>query len=930
MTDLPAGTVTFLFTDLEGSTRLWEQHPEAMRPALERHDDILRDAVEFQGGVIVKTTGDGLHAVFTTVLAAVEAAFHAQRMLEAERWPDEPGPLRVRMGIHSGDAIARDGDYYGPAVNRAARVMSAGHGGQVVLSLASAELVRDFLPDGVTLIDLGEHRLPDIARPERMFQLAASDLRADFPPLRTMDAMPGNLPRQLASFVGREREREVISAAVAEARLVTLTGVAGVGKSRLALQVAADRASRYPDGAWLCDLSTVDNADALAELVADTLDVPPRPGMGVAAGVYEALRTKQLLLLLDNCDHILDAVRDLVDDLLRDCPHVHVVATSREAFGLPGEQVWPLHALDVPVTQGTPTVDDVRDSSAARLFEERARAVQPGFAIDAGNAAAVAEICRRLDGIPLALELAAARVTIMTPADIASRLDQRFNLLTAGRRSGATERHQTLRGAIEWSYEMLDPVERKLFERFGVFPGSFDADAAAVVGASRDLEPWDVLDAGAALVAKSLVLADDSSGSIRYHMLETIRTYAREQLEEAGELEPMMLRHAEHYTYFAEEAGLALLGADEVAWRRRVRLEYDNLRAAYARCMILGLPETISFAIRIVAALAFEAVNDPSLRIGVWATHLVERLDDATPSQRTAVLSAAAFHAQEEGIDARTALAAQALEHGVPDGCAAALWAFITLATGKLMTGDVEGATAVIADADVALRGAGNEPTSLSMLHSAAANFHNMAGDSAAARIEADLSLESAKRSRNPSALASAQFAVAVATWSDDRAASGRALDEAIRMGQTGIGGGGLGYALARRAVLRADRNDFAGSVRDLKYALSRATDRGDRPMLTIALECAMAVLAGAGHHEATLVLAGSLENERNQWAGRSLDFGMASDLELVERVRRAVDATGEGAQPARARGRTLDVDDAVAYALIELAGAAESAAASA
>ena len=851
MTELPAGTVTFLFTDLEGSTRLWEQHPEAMRPSLERHDGILRDAVEFQGGVIVKTTGDGLHAVFTTVLAAVEAALHAQRMLAAERWPEEPGPLRVRMGIHSGDAIARDGDYYGPAVNRAARVMSAGHGGQVVLSLASAELVRDFLPDGVSLVDLGEHRLPDIARPERMFQLSASDLRADFPPLRTMDAMPGNLPRQLASFVGREREREVISAALVEARLVTVTGVAGVGKSRLAIQIAADRASRYPDGAWLCDLSTVDDADALAELVADT--------------------------------------------------------------------------LDVPATLLMPTVDEVRASSAARLFEERARGVQPGFTIDAGNAAAVAEICRRLDGIPLALELAAARVTIMTPADIASRLDQRFNLLTAGRRSGATERHQTLRGAIEWSYEMLDPVERKLFERFGVFPGSFDADAAAVVGASSDLEPWDVLDAGAALVAKSLVLADDSSGSIRYHMLETIRTYAREQLEAEGELEAMMLRHAEHYTRFAEEAGLALLGADEVAWRRRVRLEYDNLRAAYARCMILGLPETISLAIRIVAALAFEAVNDPALRIGVWATHLVERLGDATPSQRTAVLSAAAFHAQEEGIDARIDLAEQALAQGVPDGCAAALWAFITLAAGKVMTGDVEGAVAVIADADVALRAAGNEPTSLSMLHSAAANFHNMAGNPAGARVEADLSLEAAKRSRNPTALASAQFAVAVATWHDDRAASGRALDEAIRMGQMGIGGGGLGYALARRAVLRADRNDHAGAVRDITDALRRATDRGDRPMLTIALECAMAVLEGAGRHEATLVLAGSLENERNQWAGRSLDFGMASDLDMAARVRRAVEETGDGAKAARARGRTLDVDDAVAYALAELAGAAES-----
>jgi class 3 adenylate cyclase len=257
MTDLPAGTVTFLFTDLEGSTRLWEQYPEAMRPALERHDALLRDAVESHGGVIVKTTGDGLHAVFTTVLSAVEAALTAQRVLAAERWPDEPGELRVRMGLHTGDAIARGGDYYGPSVNRAARVMSAGNGGQVVLSLETAELVRDNLPDGVSLVDLGEHRLPDLARPERMFQLTAADLRSEFPALRTLDAMPGNLPRRLSSFVGRGREREAINDALESARLVTVTGVAGVGKSRIAIQVATDRPP-LPAGAWLCDLSTVE------------------------------------------------------------------------------------------------------------------------------------------------------------------------------------------------------------------------------------------------------------------------------------------------------------------------------------------------------------------------------------------------------------------------------------------------------------------------------------------------------------------------------------------------------------------------------------------------------------------------------------------------------------------------------------------------
>ncbi len=627
MPELPSGTVTFLFTDLEGSTRLWEQHRAEMRPALERHDAILREAVEQHHGIVVKTTGDGLHAVFRATRTAADAALAAQRALAAETWA-VPGGLRVRMGLHTGDAVARDGDYYGPATNRAARVMASAHGGQIVLSHATEEILRDALPDDVGLIDLGEHRLPDLARPERIFQVVATGLEREFPPLRALDAVPGNLPSQLTSFVGRAVEREAIADALLASRLVTVTGVGGVGKSRIAIQVALDIAPRFPDGAWLCDLTTAQDHDELGQVVAATLGVLARPATSLADSVIDALRMRELVLVFDNCEHIVEAVGRLAEGLLRDCPGVRILATSREALGIGGEQVWPLSALELP-SRGA-SVDDVLASEAVQLFAERARAVVPGFTLDASNTEAVAEICRRLDGIPLAVELAAARVTIMSPADIASRLDQRFQLLTGGRRSAA-ERHQTLRSAIEWSYELLEPREKALFVRLAVFPGSFDAEAAAAVAVQDDLEAWDILDAGAGLVAKSMLTADEASGTTRYQMLETLRTFARERLEATDDLHVMFRRHADHYTRFAEAADAGLAGPDEVEWRNRVHLELENLRAAFIRCLLLGEDDDIRRALRIVAALAFEAVNDRGLGVGGWAEHLAPRVDLAPP-----------------------------------------------------------------------------------------------------------------------------------------------------------------------------------------------------------------------------------------------------------------------------------------------------------
>jgi len=492
-----------LFTDLERSTRLWQEYPEAMKPALARHDEIVRAAVESHGGYVVKLTGDGVHAAFPDAASAVLSARDLQIGLAHEAW-SETGQLRVRTGIHTGPAELRDGDYYGTAVNRAARLMSIAHGGQVVVSLTTEELLRDAMPAQCELVDLGEHRLRDLQRAERVFQLRASGLDTEFPPLRTMDAFAGNLPTQLTSFVGREDELARIVEALGSSRLVTLTGVGGVGKTRLATQAAAELLPDFPDGAWLVELAAAADADTMFQVAATTLGAVQSPGASLEQSVIEWMRSKSSLVILDNCEHLLDASSRLAEELLRGCPQLRLIATSREGLSVAGEQVWPLRSLD--------------KSDAERLFSERAQSVDPTWTADEGGGA-VSEICVRLDGIPLAIELAAARVRGMSAAEIAGLLDERFRLLTGGRRT-AVERQQTLRATVDWSYSLLDERERLVFDRLGVFAGTFDAAAASAVAEGDGIEAWDVRDALTGLVARSMVNTEPSHGeSTRYSML---------------------------------------------------------------------------------------------------------------------------------------------------------------------------------------------------------------------------------------------------------------------------------------------------------------------------------------------------------------------------------------------------------------------------
>jgi predicted ATPase len=546
--------VTFLFTDVEGSTRRWEADAEGMRKALATHDEVLHRAIEAHGGWQFKHTGDGVCAAFASPRSAVDAAVAAQRVLE----------LPVRMGLATGEAELRDGDYFGAVLNRAARVMAAGHGGQILLADSTAGLVTR-----VDLVDLGPRRLRDLPAPIGVFQVRADGLRTEFPPLRALDTSPGNLRAATTSFIGRESEVAEVQAAVKAHRLVTLTGVGGVGKTRLALEVAVRLADEFPDGVWFFELAAVTDPAAVPDAVAAVLGITQQPGKTVTESLAAALEGRSRLLVFDNCEHVVDSVADLVEAILAASATVTILATSREGLGVGQEQLWRVPSLDI--NSGT-------ESDAVNLFLDRAHSVVSDFSLaQPGEADAVVEICRRLDGIPLAIELAASRMASMTASEVRDRLDQRFRLLVGSRRG--LSRHQTLRHAVAWSYDLLDDAEKALLDRCSVFAGGFDLESAcAVMGSEDDFATLDLLDA---LVRKSLLVADRSSGRTRFSMLETIRQFAEEQLVARGEASEI---RAAHSRYFAGREADILALWDSPRQREAYdwfTIELANLRTAF-------------------------------------------------------------------------------------------------------------------------------------------------------------------------------------------------------------------------------------------------------------------------------------------------------------------------------------------------------------
>ena len=599
----PTGTITFLFTDIEGSTKLWEDHPAAMRLALARHDFLLRETISAQEGFIFKTVGDAFCAAFATAPSALTAALTAQLALAAEPWAAET-PLRVRMALHVGAAEERDGDYFGPALNRAARLLSAGHGGQTLLSLAAQELTRDLLPESASLHDLGPHRLKDLTRPETVFQLVHPALPGAFPPLRSMDnpALPNNLPQQTTSFIGREREVAEIKALLPAARLLTLAGTGGTGKSRLSLQVAADLLDLYPDGTWLIELAALSDPALVPQTVAQILGVREERDKPPLQALEEWLRARHLLLILDNCEHLLPACAALAARLLQSCPRVQILASSREPLNVAGEQIYRVPSLSLPDLKQSQTVEIVSQYEAVSLFIERAQAVQSSFAVTSANAPAVAQICVHLDGIPLAIELAAARVRSLSVTEIHSRLNQRFRLLTGGSRT-VLPRQQTLRALIDWSYDLLTDPEKALLRRLSVFAGGWTFGAAEAVCAGEPVEDWEVLDLLTALVDKSLAVAEPAGDGTRYFLLKTIGQYARDRLCDAGEEYAVCTRHRDEFLGLAERARPEIQGPGQLLWLDKLEAEHDNLRAALDWC--LEDPEGAQPGLRLASDLFF-------------------------------------------------------------------------------------------------------------------------------------------------------------------------------------------------------------------------------------------------------------------------------------------------------------------------------------
>lgn len=626
MNELPRGTVTFLFTDIEGSTKLWQQFPDAMPAALARHHEILNSAIQAHNGYVFQIIGDGFHAAFTFAPDAANAALDIQHALCHEAW-GETGPIRVRMALHSGHAQVSSakfetgqyatGEYL--VLARTARLLSAGHGGQILASETTAELIREQLSAQASLRDLGIHRVKDFSR-EQIFQLTAPDLLFDFPPLNTLESLPNNLPPQLTSFVGRERQvseiKEILTTDdrphTAEGnsvvghppsgaefrsivRLLTLTGPGGAGKTRLSLQVAAELSGQFAQGVWFVELAPLSDAELVPQVVATTFGLREPVGRTILELLQDYMRDKTLLIVLDNCEHLIEACARLADALLRAAPHLKILATSREALGIAGETTYAVPSLTLPDSHAQ-TADALLRFESVRLFVERARAAQPAFAITESNAAAVAEICRRLDGIPLALELAAARVRGLTVEQIAQRLDERFRLLTSGSRT-ALPHHQTLRATIEWSYALLSEAERALFQQLAVFSGGWTLEAAeqvcassvAIIGAegaskSRDqrIAQADVLELMLRLVDKSLIVVEENESAARYRFLDTIWYFALEKLNESGQVVCAQARNRqlEYFVAYVESIDETLRGAEQNRALAALDRDLDNLRAA--------------------------------------------------------------------------------------------------------------------------------------------------------------------------------------------------------------------------------------------------------------------------------------------------------------------------------------------------------------
>jgi len=895
---LPAGTVTFLLTDIEGSARLWETAPEAMEVALERHNRLLTEVIEDHGGVVVTSRGEGdsIFAVFTSAVSAVEAAGVCQLRLGTEGWP-EGAALRVRMGLHTGEARVRGTEHVDHApINRCARVKAAAHGGQVLVTKTTHDLVGGSLGGGFGLKRLGEFRLRDLAEPELIYQLTHPDLPAGFPPLKTPHV--GNIPLPVSSFIGRTRELEQTAAALREARVVTLTGPGGVGKTRLALQVAREVAPRFADGAWLCELAPVRDPAGVDEAVAAMFSVAVRAGQSTREALVESFRGKQLLLVLDNCEHLLDGAAALAGTLARSCERLAILATSREALGIEGEQLVPVPPLATPGADAG--LDTIAEAEAVRLFAERAAAVKPDFRVTPENATAVAAVVRHLDGIALAIELAAARVPAMTPVELARRLERSFAVLGAGLR-GAVARHQTLRATIDWSFQLLSGPEQALLSRLAVFAGGATLEAAEAVCGREGIEPDMVFDLLATLVARSLVVAGEHGLETRYRLLETIRQYGEQHLDQAGETDRWRARHA---SYYADLLNGARDQQDGPFWAVRLSAEEDNLLAAWSWAIGTG---NVGTAFQIMAGFA---------PVEVWSTYPLLLAGEAAlelpgasehPGYPLALAVTALFASIRADVTGAEELCRRAAEANArretPDWrveeaiCAAR--SSIATTTGAFAD------AARLAEQAAGIAQAGGDLADASVELTIAAADHVLAGNAPAAAPLANQALALARRIGAPALIATALLNVGAAIAETNPEQARTCLRESRELSAA------LGYQKARDLVWAAAIAFLSGD-RAATLELGRSAIRGlkwggDWMWMGIVLYMIAGTLATTQPDTAAII----------QGAAETYLAASAGKPQLISSA--LTEALGEDrARELRARGADMDFDQALAYTLTQ------------
>jgi predicted ATPase/class 3 adenylate cyclase len=921
---MPSGTVTLLFTDIEGSTRAWDAHPTEMREALQRHDDLVRDAVVRHGGYVFKTVGDAFCVAFQDASCAVAGAVDAQRSISREPWPDAL-QVRVRMALHSGSCDERDGDYFGPTVNRVARLLSLAHGGQALASSATATLADGSLPDDIALRDLGAHALKDIGGSERVSQILAADLETEFPPLRSVaGAGPRhNLPAYATTFLGRRGDLAELDSLLHKARIVTLTGPGGVGKTRLAVELAASQVNARSDGAWLVELAAIVDPADVDSAIASVLRIPEQAGVPPRTAVIQALRAQDCLLVLDNCEHVIEATAVAAEALVRACPRATVLATSREPLGIAGEYVHRVMPLEVPAADQHPEEISAHDS--VRLFVDRVRLHDPAFELSGSISGPVARVCRRLDGIPLALELAAARTRALTIDEVEARLDERFRLLSAGRRT-ADERQRALQATIDWSFDLLTPLERTLFVRLSVFAGGCDVHSVEAVCAHGELERSDTWELLASLADKSMVQVENAGDRSYYRLLESIREYARDRLdEEAGDVAARLRRaHMEYYLGIAEETAPLWRGLHARQALERLTVDRENLRAALATSLEQGL---IDAGLRLgIALAAFWRV-----RGGAEGADWLGALLDQQGSGGGALLRGRAacelgdlllklgrYDEARSRLEGALAVAREEQD----DELLVRTLTFLTFL--EYLAGDADASLAWSREAITAARRSG-DPELLALALARQADAYDAAGKIERTRELLEEALAIARGSSNQRLLCALlnNSAEAALHFRDLDAALER-LEEAVSIGEAREDVDLLMYAKRNLGTVLVAHGDVGAAKPVLRDAILLAERTGGPvPFAYAVMGCAFAA-SSVGDHERAAALHGAADAVFAEIGGSPEPLETKMRAEDVERIRSRM---GDDAfDAASRRGAGLSRDDVVALAVERVARTAFSA----